>query len=577
MPGATLTPASGTEDFEATLDYVSTVGYDVNFLRGDTRRLLEDNPISENKGIEHFDPRVAPLGAIRATGPWAARLLLGGETFIDELAGTATWSGSLDLQNSARRVVELTHQWMEDELAGEADMISHAEECCFPKTAPVSEQFYSIRDAVQFSEQWLPGSPTSRPALTLLLAFCIGVDEFLCPTQSLDTCEYLGRQMGELWDDSLTECDGRDDAAEWLAAARDALRAAVFLQNREKLVYAGLIDKDKDVFRDWNSTAHYMLRAEAGMTSYVVFLLCAYAGLPFREDLTGAVGIYGYANAVVLDFTKRATKLGAGSFTENALADKEGELQGRSHLIGAILSYGESVLPPLFLCVLRPFVLASSPTADVLDRYRERSWGLRLPVGRYTLCMMMAVMEGAQGSLTDDGSSSTPGSSTPGSSTLGSSTPGASSPCTSDLVAEVVHMLGAEESYDVYRARPSMDALYRLPRVVRLLLQMDEQRASRAVRRLTVHHGAVAAGSSHTLPLTQRMASLTTACGPPLPSAQPGLTKCEAQTSRLGAVRELGAADELESLALRSPARPGGYASGRREFTGRPVGSGAGM
>ncbi|KAM3530404.1 hypothetical protein MY4038_004938 [Beauveria bassiana] len=569
-------PSSG--DFESALNYVATVGYDVAFLQGDARRVLADNPVSEHKGGERFDPSVAPLGALRATGPWAARLLQGNGTFIDELAGTATWSESLDLQDSAGRVAELVRHWMDEELPGEADMISRAPEELFPKSAPASEQFYSLRDSIHFLQQLLPGSPTCRPALTLLMAFCIGVDEFLCPVASLETTVYLGRRLGDLWDECVVECGGRDDAANWLALARDALHSSVFLQNREKLAYVGLVEKDKNVFNDWDTTAHYMLRAEAAMTPFVGFCLCAYAGLPFQDSLAGAVGIYCYNSALVLDFCKRATRLGAGSFTEVALADKTGELQGRGHLIGSILDYGESVLPQLFLCVLRPYVMASSSMVDVLDRYRERSWGLRLPVGKTTLCMMMAVMEGVRGSLADDGTTLSSSSSLP--------PPEPEPSGTAELAAEIVEMLGAQEAYNAYRAQPSVDALYRLPRIVRLVLQMGGQQASsQPLRQPTTtttatntNTNGAATSVSRKAPQPRRwMTSLATACAPPLPSSKDMPASAKQRSSRLGPVRLLGTVDKLQSLALRSPARPGGYAAGRREFTGRPVGSGSSM
>ncbi|KAM3435797.1 hypothetical protein MY4824_004644 [Beauveria thailandica] len=630
MTVASLNRVPSTGDFESALNYVATVGYDVAFLQGDARRVLADNPVSEAKGGERFDPSVAPLGALRATGPWAARLLQGHGTFIDELAGTATWSESLDLQDSACRVAELVRHWMDQELPGEADMISRAPEKLFPKSAPASEQFYSLRDSIHLLQQFLPGSPSSRPALTLLLAFCIGVDEFLCPVQSLEATVYLGRRLGHLWDECVVECGGRDDAASWLALARDALHSSVFLQNREKLAYVGLVDKDKDVFNDWDTTAHYMLRAEAAMTPFVGFCLCAYAGLPFQESLAGAVGMYCYNSALVLDFCKRATRLGAGSFTEVALADKTGELQGRGHLIGSILDYGESVLPQLFLCVLRPYVMASSSVVDVLDRYRERSWGLRLPVGKATLCMMMAVMEGVRGSLNDDGtlsssssaaaaeaaSSSSASSSESSSSSAASASASASSSSTplepspsgiSELAAEVVEMLGAQEAYDAYRAQPSVDALYRLPRIVRLVLQMGGQQASSQPVRQSTNttkttnttnttntntntntnttantntnanntNGAATSVSKNAPQPRRWMTSLATACAPPLPSSKDMPASAKQRSSRLGPVRLLGTVDKLQSLALRSPARPGGYAAGRREFTGRPVGSGS--
>ncbi|KAM3505740.1 hypothetical protein MY10362_002771 [Beauveria mimosiformis] len=587
MTVASLNRVPSTGDFESALNYVATVGYDVAFLQGDARRVLADNPVSEDKGGERFDPSVAPLGALRATGPWAARLLQGNGTFIDELAGTATWSESLDLQDSACRVAELVRHWMDEELPGEADMISRAPEELFPKSAPASEQFYSLRDSIHLLQQFLPGSPSSRPALTLLLAFCIGVDEFLCPVESLEATVYLGRRLGHLWDECVVECGGRDDAANWLALARDALHSSVFLQNREKLAYVGLVEKDKNVFNDWDTTAHYMLRAEAAMTPFVGFCLCAYAGLPFQESLAGAVGIYCYNSALVLDFCKRATRLGAGSFTEVALADKTGELQGRGHLIGSILDYGESVLPQLFLCVLRPYVMASSSVVDVLDRYRERSWGLRLPVGKATLCMMMAVMEGVRGSLTDDDTSSSAAAAASPSAAASSSSSPEPEPepsGTSELAAEVVEMLGAQEAYDAYRAQPSVDALYRLPRIVRLVLQMGGQQASsQPVRQptstsTTTNTNGAATSVSRKAPQPRRwMTSLATACAPALPSSKDMPASAKQRSSRLGPVRLLGTVDKLQSLALRSPARPGGYAAGRREFTGRPVGSGSSM
>ncbi len=544
-------------DFESALDYLSTVGYDVAFLRGDARRILADNPISETNGTEHFEPTVAPRGALRATGPWAARLVQGGGCFIDELAGTATWPGSLDLPASARRVADMIRGWMDDELSGEADMIARADPDLFPKMNPVSEQFYGLRDSIYCMEQWLPGSPTSRPAFTILLAFAFALDEVLFPVETLDATVFLGRRVGELWDECADECGGGDDAVQWLGLARDSMRSSAFLQNREKLAYMGLVQNDKDVHSSWDTTTHYMLRAETAFMQFAGFCLCAYMGLPFREDLAGAVGIYSYAGILVLDFCKRATKLGAGSFTEVALNDKAGELQGRAHLLGAILTYGEDVLPPLFLCVLRPYVLSLSSAVDVLDRYRERSWGFRLPVGQVMLCMMMAVLEKAGGSLTDEGTSSPP--------------------CASALAAEVVEMMGAREAYEAYRARPSVDAFYRLPRLVRQVLQMDGQQASQktAMDGATAYSTTACGASKAAAQPTPWLTLLAMARAPPLPPACTAPTPTEPRVSRLGAVRVSGADDRLQSLALRSPARPGGYAAGRREFVGRAVGSGS--
>ncbi|KAM3502144.1 hypothetical protein MY11210_009162 [Beauveria gryllotalpidicola] len=449
-------------DFHTTLDYVSTVGYDVDFLRDDgARKLLDLNPIVESMGAEHFDPQRAPPKALAATGPWAARLLQGGGTIIEGLAGGTTWSGSLDLPGSASQVSNIVRQWLERELSNETELISRAGST-FPMETPIAEQFYSLRDSIHFSEQWLPGSPSSRPALTLLLAFCIGVDEFFCAVDTLDTTKYLGRQIGELWDECAAECGGREDAVKWLALARSALRSSVFLQNREKLVHLGLITEDKHIFADWDTTAHYMLRAEAAMTPFVGFCLCAYTGLPFTEQYIGSVGIYCYGNAFVLDFCKRSTRLGGGNYTEVSLENQSSELQGRSHLIGSLLAYGESVLPPLFLCVLRPYVMATSSVVDVLDRYRERSWGRRLPVGNETLWMMEVVMKRAGAILCDKN-------------------PAKSSVSDSLLANKVLETNDAWDAYKAYMAHPSVDGLYRLPRAVRLLLQFEKTESHKPI------------------------------------------------------------------------------------------------
>lgn len=440
-----------TMDFQSILDFVSTVGYDVDFMRGDILDLLATKVIEQGEGVEHFEPRSAPRGALAATGPWAARLLQGGGTFVDELAGGTTWCGSLDLPGSARRVSEIVRGWMEVEVSSQANLISSAGNG-FPVGATTAEQFYSLRDSIHYLEQWLPGPASSHPALTLLMAFGVGVDEFFCPLDSLDSTVYLGRQLNDLWEECLVECDSREDAACWLTLARDALRVSVFLQNREKLAHLGLVTKDKEVFTDWDTTANYMLRADAAMVPFTGFCLCAYSGLPFRAELAGTVGIYCYANAFVLDFCKRSTRLGGGNYTEVALNAHSSELQGRSHLISAVLAYGEEVLPSIFLSVLRPFVLSTSSMVDVLDRYRERSWGQRLPLGWSTLQMMKSVMEAAGGYLGDSITQA--------------------SPRNNQLLAEIIEESDAWDSYNAYAHQPSVDGLYRLPRAVRIALQL---------------------------------------------------------------------------------------------------------
>ncbi|KAJ3492849.1 hypothetical protein NLG97_g5109 [Lecanicillium saksenae] len=444
-------------DFEATLDFVASVGYDADFLRGEARDLIAANPITDTPGREKFEATTSHRGALSAGGPWAARLMQGGGTFIDELAGEATWQGSLDLPASAQLVGEMVHRWMATDLPREFNLLSGQVENLFPTSASDAEQFYSLRDAIQFSEQWLPGAASSRPALTLVLAFCIGVDEFFCPTAALDETTYLGRRLGDLWEECLIECGQSEDAARWLSLARDALRSGVFLQNREKLAHLGVIDQDREVFTDWDTTAHYMLRAEVAMTPFVGFCLCAYAGLPFLPDLIGAVGLYCYGNAFVLDFCKRSMKLGGGSYTEIALQDGSSELQGRSHLIGSLLAYGEDVLPPMFLCILRPFVLATSSVVDVLDRYRERSWGRRLPVNQATLNMMNAVMWAAGANLWDGFTRGKP-------------------LCDEQIIIDAIEATDSWDTYDTFTRQPSTEAWYRLPRSVRIALRSHKNR-----------------------------------------------------------------------------------------------------
>lgn len=75
----------------------------------------------------------------------------------------------------------------------------------FPAGATVAEELHSPRDVIHFSEQWFPGLPSSHPALILLLAFCIGVDEFFCPTDSLASMVFLNRGLGDLLDGCLVE------------------------------------------------------------------------------------------------------------------------------------------------------------------------------------------------------------------------------------------------------------------------------------------------------------------------------------------------------------------------------------
>lgn len=570
-------------EFQSTLDLIASAGYDVSFLRGEAPNLLKANPVVKKDGPEHFEPKSAPMGALAANGPWAARLLQGGGTMIDELAGGQTWSGSLDLSTAARRVGEMVSTWMQSEESREDEFIAEASKT-FPLGATVAEQFYSLRDAVHFSEQWLPGRPSSRPALTLLLAFCIGVDEFLCPLDSIDSTIYLGRQVSSLWKDCLEECHKRDDAAGWLALAQDALRSSVFLQNREKFAHVNLDIGDKQVFVDWDTTSHYMLRAEAAMTPFVGFCLCAYAGLPFRRDLAGAVGLYCYNNAFVLDFCKRATRLGAGNYTEISLVAAAEELRGRSHLIGSILAYGENTLPPLYLCVLRPYVLATSSVVDVLDRYRERSWGFRLPVGQATLQMMENIMERAQASLHEPGSQT-------------------------HLHPNCLSASGIIESLDVraqlnkYYLNPSDDSFLRVPRSVREALLGRSDPKTKDLSTSGNHHGtngdhqgtngdhegtngadgagaakgakgakganrALTASSPSWMQLLQDAQSLTL----PEQIRHASLEEVLDSTARFPVVRVIDCSD-VGYLAVQSPARPGGFAAGKRFYVGRPAGA----
>lgn len=90
---------------------------------------------------------------------------------------------------------------MEAQISYEADLITSVGDS-FPAGTTAAERLYSLRDAIHFSEQWFAGLPSSHPALILLLAFCVGVDEFFCPTDSLASTVFLGRGLGDL----LVEC-----------------------------------------------------------------------------------------------------------------------------------------------------------------------------------------------------------------------------------------------------------------------------------------------------------------------------------------------------------------------------------
>ncbi|KAI5456697.1 hypothetical protein BGZ63DRAFT_417662 [Mariannaea sp. PMI_226] len=427
-------------DLQSTLDFVATVGYDVDFLRGKSLDLLATNPISKDEGAEHFDPRCAPAGTLAANGPWAARLLQGGGTFIDELAGAIKWHGSLDLPASARQVSELVLGWMERE--------------------------------------WLPGTLSLRSALILLLAFCIGVDEFLCSVDSLDLMVYLGCKIGDLWEECVIECG--------------------------------------------DSLAKNAFRLKAAMTPFVGFCLCAYTGLLFWEDLTDAVGIYCYGNAFILDFYKRSTCLKGGNFTE-----------GRGQLIGTILTYSESVLPLLYLL-------------DILNRYRERLWGQRLPVRQLMLQVMKIVMERANATLNESSQTG--------------------EVLNSMAVAKVIEAMDAWDAFEAFTAEPSLDSLYRLPRPVHLAMQLDK--ADRCPPSAT--RDALSAKSTAKSWL-QYLSNLTP---PTMPSSDLKLTKMPSisQSARLPPIRMMEKSG-LHYMIIRSPARPGGYASGHRDFAGRPAGA----
>lgn len=123
--------------------------------------------------------------------------------------------------------------------------------------------------------------------------------------------------------------------------------------------------------------------------------------------------------------------------------------------------------------------------------------------------------------------------------------------------------MGAWDAYDSYAAQPSVEGLYRLPRPVRLALQLNGV------------GGFQSAPGGRSLNSVSWMEYLCKAHPPPLPQA-PKLIRGlpVSPTMRLPPIRSMEATG-LDPLIVRSPARPGGYAAGQREFIGRPAGAGS--
>jgi hypothetical protein len=377
----------------------------------DAHRLLAQKPQPANKiprsqqqdaGAEVFSPVTAPR-MHREIPPGSVALIpLGGTTWLEEIASepkgaVASWAGDL----------ESAHVAATDAMAGLLDANYGREELLFngdmkslwPSELSDAEQFYALRDSINFVEQWLPGNCLQYPGLVGIIGIITVSDECVIFSKDISDTRFMGITISQ-WEALVRkEIKERGGDNRWLDVAFASLYGCICLQNLEKAMLGGNIGV-KISSMDWQSLEGYFTRCEIAHCSASSFFLAAYSGAAYRKEYVRPMSIAASSNAIIFDYGKRATGHGGGSVTEVDLGGEGGvEIRMRAHLANRLLSYGCENLPAslTFACYRLWVNTCLMPLLN--DRYLERVARNRATVPEAYLKKMEDVLRLTGGSL----------------------------------------------------------------------------------------------------------------------------------------------------------------------------------
>jgi hypothetical protein len=331
------------------------------------------DPQQQSIGEEAFAPVTAPR-MHRDILPGSVPLIpFGGMTWLQEVASepqgaVASWAGDLESAHiAATEALEL----LLDTHYGREHLLFDVESQ-WPSVISDAEQFYSLRDSINFVEQWLPGDCLQYPGLVGVVGVLTASDECLIFAKDLPQTRFLGITMAQ-WEVRVrSEVRARGGYSAWLDLAFSALYSCICLQSLEKAMLSG-VEGVKIATMELHTLQGYFTRCEVGQTAASNFFVLAYSGAPYRVQDVRPLCVAAAGDAVILDLAKRASGRGGGSVTEVGLGGDGGiEIRMRAHLIGRIFSYACDNLPPSLTIASYRFWEAAGVMPLLNDRYVER-------------------------------------------------------------------------------------------------------------------------------------------------------------------------------------------------------------
>jgi hypothetical protein len=374
----------------------------------DAHRLLPQKPKPANKtqqqdvGAEVFAPVTAPR-MHREILPVSVPLIpLGGTTWLEEVASepkgaVASWAGDLE---SAHVAATDAMACLLDTHYGREDLLfTGNSKCSWPSGLSDAEQFYSLRDTVNYVEQWLPGNCLRHPGLVGIIGVAVAIDECVIFSKDIPETRFLGITVSQ-WESLVRkEVKEREGESGWLDVAFASLYGCICLQNLEKAMLGGNHGV-KTSSMDWHSLEGYFTRCEIALTSVVSFFVAAYSGAPYQKEYVRPLSIASASNGIIFDLAKRATGRGGGSVTEVNLGGEGGvEIRMRAHLVNRLLSYACENLPVSLTSACYRFWESTSMMPLLNDRYVERVARTRATVPGAYLKKMDDILRLTGGSL----------------------------------------------------------------------------------------------------------------------------------------------------------------------------------
>lgn len=377
----------------------------------DAHRVLAQEPKPTNNiprsqqqdaGAEIFAPVTAPR-MHRKILPGSVPLIpLGGTTWLEEIASepegaVASWAG--DLESAHVAATDAMADLLDTHYGREDLLFTGENKSSWPSGLSDAEQFYSLRDTVNYVEQWLPGNCLQYPGLVGIIGVAVAIDECVIFSKDISDTRFLGITVSQ-WESLVrkeVEERGGDDG--WLDVAFASLYGCICLQNLEKAMLGGN-NGVRTSSMDWHSLEGYFTRCEIALTSVVSFFVAAYSGVPYRKDYVRPLSVAAASNGIIFDFAKRATGQGGGSVTEVDLGGEGGvEIRMRAHLANRLLSYACDNLPISLTSACYRFWESTSMMPLLNDRYTERVTRTRATVPEAYLKKMDNILRLTGGSL----------------------------------------------------------------------------------------------------------------------------------------------------------------------------------